>query len=60
MCSMLVVTHEKALVDRFAKRVITIDHGHLVRDSEPGPAGWDLHNDEAGGEADAPLGEVRL
>ncbi len=58
--TVVVVTHEHDLARRFHKRVITIDHGHLVRDSEPGPAGWDLHNDEAGGEADAPLGEVRL
>jgi cell division transport system ATP-binding protein len=32
--TVLVVTHEKELVNAFAKRVITIDGGHLVSDGE--------------------------
>ncbi len=34
--TMLVVTHEKALVDRFAKRVITIDNGIITSDGTGG------------------------
>ena len=34
--TMLVVTHEKALVDRFAKRVITIEGGRIISDGTGG------------------------
>ena len=34
--TMLVVTHEKALVDRFAKRVIAIDNGRITSDGTGG------------------------
>ena len=34
--TMLVVTHEKALVDRFAKRVITIENGRIISDGTGG------------------------
>ena len=34
--TMLVVTHEKALVDHFAKRVITIENGHITSDGTGG------------------------
>ena len=34
--TMLVVTHEKGLVDRFAKRVITIADGHITSDGTGG------------------------
>ena len=34
--TMLVVTHEKELVDRFAKRVVAIKNGTLVSDAEGG------------------------
>ncbi len=34
--TMLVVTHEKNLVDRFAKRVITIENGHVISDGTGG------------------------
>ena len=34
--TMLVVTHEKALVDRFSKRVITIENGVITSDGTGG------------------------
>ena len=34
--TMLVVTHEKNLVDRFAKRVITIENGRIISDGTGG------------------------
>ena len=34
--TMLVVTHEKALVDRFAKRVISIENGTIISDETGG------------------------
>ena len=34
--TVLVVTHEKELVNAFSKRVITIDEGHVVGDAEGG------------------------
>ncbi len=34
--TMLVVTHEKALVDRFAKRVISIENGNIISDETGG------------------------
>ena len=41
--TMLVVTHEKALVDLFGKRVIMIDEGHVVSDQV---GGYRLHDEE--------------
>ena len=37
--TVVVVTHEKDLVDRFGKRVVTIDSGHVVNDSVGGYVG---------------------
>jgi len=34
--TVIVVTHEKALVDRFKKRVITIKNGHIINDQVGG------------------------
>lgn len=34
--TMLVVTHEKELVDRFSKRVVAIDEGHIISDGLDG------------------------
>ncbi len=34
--TMLIVTHEKGLVDRFAKRVITLEDGHITSDGTGG------------------------
>ena len=41
--TVVVVTHEKDLVDRFGKRVITIDAGHVVNDSVGGYVGGHIH-----------------
>lgn len=41
--TVVVVTHEKDLVDRFGKRVITIDSGHVVNDSVGGYVGGTIH-----------------
>ena len=41
--TVVVVTHEKDLVDRFGKRVITIDSGHVVNDSVGGYVGGKIH-----------------
>lgn len=41
--TMVVVTHEKDLVDRFGKRVVTIDSGHVVNDSVGGYVGGHIH-----------------
>ena len=41
--TVVVVTHEKDLVDRFRKRVITIDSGHVVNDSVGGYVGGNIH-----------------
>ncbi len=41
--TMVVVTHEKNLVDRFGKRVITIDSGHVINDSVGGYVGGHIH-----------------
>lgn len=41
--TVVVVTHEKDLVDRFGKRVITIDSGHVVNDSVGGYVGGHIH-----------------
>ncbi|MBR6300993.1 MAG: cell division ATP-binding protein FtsE, partial [Clostridia bacterium] len=34
--TILVVTHEKELVNAFSKRVITIDEGHVISDGMDG------------------------
>ena len=41
--TVVVVTHEKDLVDRFGKRVITIDSGHVVNDGVGGYVGGHIH-----------------
>ena len=41
--TVVVVTHEKDLVDHFGKRVITIDSGHVVNDSVGGYVGGNIH-----------------
>ena len=41
--TVVVVTHEKDLVDRFGKRVVTIDAGHIVNDSIGGYVGGSIH-----------------
>ena len=51
--TVVVVTHEHELARQFNKRVITIDHGHLVDDTDHGVG---LHTDGD----DEPVGEVRL
>ncbi len=40
--TILVVTHEKELVNAFSKRVITIDGGHLVGDGMEGYFGYEV------------------
>ena len=47
--TVVVVTHEHDLARRFNKRVITIDHGAVIGDTE-----------HVGGQEAAPLGEVLL
>ena len=41
--TMVVVTHEKDLVDHFGKRVVTIDSGRVVNDSVGGYVGGHIH-----------------
>lgn len=41
--TVVVVTHEKDLVDHFGKRVITIDAGHVINDSVGGYVGGRIH-----------------
>ena len=41
--TMVVVTHEKDLVDRFGKRVITIDSGRVINDSVGRYVGGHIH-----------------
>ncbi len=41
--TMVVVTHEKDLVDRFGKRVVTIDSGRVINDSVGGYVGGHIH-----------------
>ncbi|MDD3347286.1 cell division ATP-binding protein FtsE [Oscillibacter sp.] len=41
--TVVVVTHEKDLVDRFSKRVITIDTGRVVNDGVGGYVGGSIH-----------------
>ncbi|MGI5977637.1 MAG: cell division ATP-binding protein FtsE [Candidatus Limivicinus sp.] len=40
--TILVVTHEKELVNAFAKRVITIDGGHVISDGMDGYYGYEI------------------
>jgi cell division transport system ATP-binding protein len=41
--TVVVVTHEKDLVNRFGKRVITIDAGQVINDSVGGYVGGHIH-----------------
>lgn len=41
--TVVVVTHEKDLVDRFEKRVVTIDGGRIINDSVGGYVGGHIH-----------------
>ena len=41
--TVVVVTHEKDLVDRFGKRVVTIDSGHVINDGVGGYVGGHIH-----------------
>jgi len=41
--TVVVVTHEKSLVDRFGKRVVTIESGHVINDSVGGYVGGHIH-----------------
>ena len=41
--TVVVVTHEKDLVDRFEKRVVTIESGHVINDSVGGYVGGHIH-----------------
>ncbi len=41
--TVVVVTHEKDLVDHFGKRVITIDSGHVINDGVGGYVGGRIH-----------------
>ena len=41
--TVVVVTHEKDLVDHFGKRVVTIDAGRVVNDSVGGYVGGNIH-----------------
>ena len=41
--TVVVVTHEKDLVDRFGKRVVTIEAGHIINDSVGGYVGGQIH-----------------
>ena len=41
--TVLVVTHEKDLVNQFAKRVVTIEHGRVVSDQIGGYVGGAIH-----------------
>ena len=40
--TVLVVTHEKDLVNSFAKRVVAIDHGHMISDGENGYYSYEI------------------
>ena len=41
--TVVVVTHEKDLVNHFGKRVITIESGHVINDSVGGYVGGRIH-----------------
>ena len=40
--TILVVTHEKELVNAFSKRVITIDGGHVISDGMDGYYSYEI------------------
>ncbi|MBQ1384440.1 MAG: cell division ATP-binding protein FtsE [Firmicutes bacterium] len=40
--TVVMVTHAKDIVDRMGRRVIAIDGGHIVRDSQEGEYGYDV------------------
>jgi len=44
--TVVVVTHEKGLVDRFGKRVVTIDQGKVINDSVGRYVGGRIHAEE--------------
>ena len=41
--TVVVVTHEKDLVNRFSKRVVTLDHGEIISDQIGGYVGGNIH-----------------
>ena len=41
--TVVVVTHEKDLVNRFGKRVVTIESGHVISDQVGGYVGGHIH-----------------
>ena len=41
--TVVVVTHEKDLVNRFSKRVVTLDHGEIISDQVGGYVGGNIH-----------------
>ena len=43
--TVVVVTHEKDLVNRFGKRVVTIESGHVINDSVGGYVGGRIHGE---------------
>ena len=45
--TVVMATHDKALVDRMRRRVIELDHGHLVRDQARGVYGIDGEGGQA-------------
>lgn len=40
--TVIMATHDKSIVDRMSKRVIAIEHGHIVRDQKHGVYGYEL------------------
>jgi cell division transport system ATP-binding protein len=44
--TILVVTHEKELVNAFSKRTITIDGGHVISDIGAGKSGYFNYDSE--------------
>lgn len=46
--TMLVVTHEKELVDRLGKRVISIEGGHILSDEQGGYYHYEQHRQPDG------------
>ena len=41
--TVVVVTHEKELVNRFGKRVVTLEKGRVIRDQVGGYVGGHIH-----------------
>ena len=41
--TVVVVTHEKDLVNRFGKRVVTLEHGQIISDQVGGYVGGNIH-----------------